>query len=111
MPQGTIEKHASEFFILSLLKETDSRGYDITRNIPQMLKLHDGQVYPMLLRFRKERLVSVYYRKYHSRQTEKYYRITYRGRLRHLSLMTDFKKLHHFIHPDSKQGGLTHDKN
>ena len=92
--------------ILALLKEKDTDGYEIALETARYTNFPKGKIYPLLLRFRKNRLISAYFRKSESGFFRKYYKITPPGRLKHLSNMTDTQHLYHMIRKILITGGM-----
>ncbi len=75
-----------EVCVLSALRDEDSYGYRIIRDLNEYVELSESTLYPILKRLEQGGLVEVYTREHNSR-LRRYYRITAAGRTR----LTDFK--------------------
>lgn len=102
----SLKKYIAKAMILALLKEKDTDGYEIALETARYTNFPKGKIYPLLLRFRKNRLISAYFRKSESGFFRKYYKITPPGRLKHLSNMTDTQHLYHMIRKILITGGM-----
>lgn len=106
MNYTSLKKYMAKAMILSLLKEKDTGGYEIALETAGHTGFSKGKIYPLLLRFRKDRLISAYFQKSENGPFRKYYKITPTGRLRHLSNMADVRHLHHMFHKILITGGI-----
>lgn len=106
MNHTSLKKYMAKAMILSLLKEKDTGGYEIALETAGHTGFSKGKIYPLLLRFRKDRLISAYFQKSENGPFRKYYKITPTGRLRHLSNMADVRHLHHMFHKILITGGI-----
>ena len=52
-----------EFYILSLLKQADRDSFSLTGKVSRITKRKSGFLYLLLLRLRKNRMISAYYMK------------------------------------------------
>ena len=102
----SLKKYIAKAMILALLKEKDTDGYEIALETARYTNFPKGKIYPLLLHFRKNRLISAYFRKSESGFFRKYYKITPPGRLKHLSNMTDTQHLYHMIRKILITGGM-----
>lgn len=102
----SLKKYIAKAMILALLKEKDTDGYEIALETARYTNFPKGKIYPLLLHFRKNRLISAYFRKSESGFFRKYYKITPPGRLKHLSNMTDTQYLYHMIRKILITGGM-----
>lgn len=102
----SLKKYIAKTMILALLKEKDTDGYEIALETARYTNFSKGKIYPLLLRFRKNQLISAYFRKSESGFFRKYYKITPPGRLKHLSNMTDTQHLYHMIRKILITGGM-----
>ncbi|MBT8145333.1 MAG: PadR family transcriptional regulator [Gammaproteobacteria bacterium] len=66
--------------ILSILKQSDSYGYEIIQQVNQLsagdMAWADGMLYPILHRLEKKQLIESYWELSDSGRRRKYYRIT-----------------------------------
>lgn len=67
-----------ECLILSIVKEHDSYGYDISQTIKQVASIKESTLYPILKRLEQAGYLTTYSQAYNNR-TRKYYAITDAG--------------------------------
>ncbi|MEM9082647.1 MAG: helix-turn-helix transcriptional regulator [Planctomycetota bacterium] len=95
MPLADFRTDPAELIVLSVLSEGASYGYAITKRVAGLsegqLKMGPGQLYPLLARLEKDKLVSCSWEAVKSAATEaeggpgrkrKWYRLTAKGRKR-----------------------------
>jgi PadR family transcriptional regulator, regulatory protein PadR len=69
--------------ILAILRQGDSYGYDIIRQVREVsdgkMEWADGMLYPILHRMEKKKLISSYWGESEARRRRKYYKISEAG--------------------------------
>ena len=96
-----------ETCVLAALRNEDSYGYKIIRDISPYIEMTESTLYPILKRLEQDDCLSAYSVEHNSR-LRKYYRITDRGRARideFLNEWTSIMKAYEFI-----RGGTTHEQ-
>lgn len=71
-----------EVCVLASIRQQDSYGYQIVKEVPAILTLTESTLYPLLKRLEATGLLTVYSVE-HSGRLRKYYRITDKG-IRHI---------------------------
>ena len=71
-----------EVCVLASIRQQDSYGYQIVKEVPAILTLTESTLYPLLKRLEAAGLLTVYSVE-HSGRLRKYYRITDKG-IRHI---------------------------
>ncbi|MBS6398186.1 MAG: PadR family transcriptional regulator [Clostridiales bacterium] len=94
-----IKKGLLEYCVLAQLRQKESYGYQIIRDISAYIELSESTLYPILRRLETEHYVDTYTVEYHNR-LRKYYRITAHGQ-QHLdafaSEQDELLRVIHFI--------------
>lgn len=94
-----LKKGLVEICVLVALKEKDSYGYQIIKDISGCIQLSESTLYPILKRLEAGECVTTYTLE-HNGRLRKYYRLTERGRGRIREFLTeweDVKKVYRFI--------------
>lgn len=73
-----IKKGLLEICVLTVLKKSDSYGYQIVRDISQWIEISESTLYPILRRLETSQCLQTYSVEHHSR-LRKYYKITQLG--------------------------------
>lgn len=73
-----LKRGVLEAGVLKLLTRGDSYGYELVRDLGQLLPLSESALYPVLKRLENSGAVSSYTQE-HGGRLRKYYRITQRG--------------------------------
>jgi len=74
------KKGVLELCVLSLLRERDHYGYDISEFLSRHIDISDGTVYPILRKLRSEGLVTIYLVEESGGPPRKYYTLTELGK-------------------------------
>lgn len=74
------KKGVLELWVLSLLKQRDHYGYEISEYLSQHIDIADGTVYPILRKLRQEGLLLSYVQEESGGPPRKYYSLTSLGR-------------------------------
>lgn len=82
-----VKKGLLEYCVLAELKEKESYGYQIIKDISAYIEISESTLYPILRRLEAENYVETYNVEYHNR-IRHYYRITEAGE-RHLKKFID----------------------
>ncbi len=93
-----------EICVLASLKGRDSYGYQIVRDVPDILELTESTLYPLLKRLEKAECLTTYSVE-HNGRLRKYYRLTSVGENRideFLSEQADIMSIYDFV----KRGAL-----
>jgi len=96
-----------ETCVLAALRDDDSYGYKIIRDISPYIEITESTLYPILKRLEQDQCLSAYSVEHNSR-LRKYYRITDRGRARINEFLIDWSsimKAYDFI-----RGGAKHEQ-
>lgn len=67
-----------DFVVLSILQHSDTYGYDITRQVRQILDVSETALYPALRRLERAGMLSIYDQSFQGRN-RRYYRLTEAG--------------------------------
>lgn len=73
-----LKKGIIEYFVLAVLNNKDSYGYEIVKSISHHLPITESTLYPILKRLEKQDKVKTYSKEYNGR-LRKYYEITELG--------------------------------
>jgi PadR family transcriptional regulator PadR len=73
-----LKKGIIEYFVLAVLNNKDSYGYEIVKSISNHLPITESTLYPILKRLEKQEKVQTYSKEYNGR-LRKYYEITEAG--------------------------------
>lgn len=73
------KKGVLELCVLSMLRENDCYGYDVTSKLTQYINVADGSVYLVLRRLKQEDYVTSYLEEASGGPPRKYYVITPKG--------------------------------
>ncbi len=65
--------------VLSIVKEKDTYGYEITQGARKAVEVSESTLYPVLRRLQKDRCLDVYDMEYQGRN-RRYYKITSKGK-------------------------------
>ncbi|MCI8662178.1 MAG: PadR family transcriptional regulator [Hungatella sp.] len=76
-----VKKGLLEFYILSKLSREESYGYQMIKDLADLVEISESTLYPILRRLEGGGDVDTYSREYNSR-IRRYYRITQKGRER-----------------------------
>ena len=79
-----------DLLILSIVKQDDSYGYQISQQLKDLSNMKDSALYPILRRLSDSGYVETYDQPYQGRN-RKYYRITASGRLQYSFLHKEWK--------------------
>lgn len=67
-----------DFVVLSILQHSDTYGYEITRQVRQILDVSETALYPALRRLERAGMLSIYDQSFQGRN-RRYYRLTEAG--------------------------------
>lgn len=88
-----------EICVLASLSRQDSYGYQIVKDVPDVLGLTESTLYPLLKRLEKAACLTAYAVE-HNGRLRKYYRLTEGGRAQideFLSEQTDIMSIYDFV--------------
>ena len=74
------KKGVLELCVLSMLKNKDRYGYDISDNLSKSIDIADGTVYPILRKLKSDGLVTTYLSEESGGPPRKYYSLTELGK-------------------------------
>lgn len=74
------KKGVLELCVLSLLKQRDCYGYEISDSLSKRIDIADGTVYPILRKLKSDGLLTTYSQEESGGPPRKYYSITKLGR-------------------------------
>lgn len=80
-----LKKGMLEYCILAYLNQKPSYGYDIVKNISELIPITESTLYPILKRLESKQSVETFSQEYNGR-LRKYYKITPSGRI----ILTEF---------------------
>lgn len=98
-----------EFLILSILKDQDSYGYDISQTIKLVANIKESTLYPILKKLEKSGYLKTYSQEHQGRQ-RKYYQLTQEGHS-HLAFLAGEWQSYKENLDAIIEGSLRHDKN
>lgn len=78
--------------VLAAIKNTDSYGYQIIKDVKPYLEISESTLYPILKRLESSMMLSVYSVE-HNGRLRKYYRITETGRQRLVEFEDEWKEI------------------
>ncbi len=81
-----------EVCVLAAIKNTDSYGYQIIKDISPYVNISESTLYPILRRLESAELLTVYTEE-HNGRLRKYYRITEKGRARLEGFRDEWREL------------------
>ena len=87
-----IKRGLLEVCVLAAIKNTDSYGYQIIKDISPYVNISESTLYPILRRLESAELLTVYTEE-HNGRLRKYYRITKKGRARLESFRDEWREL------------------
>lgn len=74
-----LKKGFLKFCVLASIKNKDSYGYQIVKDVSQYIEISDSTLYPILRRLESSQSVMTYTEE-HKNRLRKYYRITDKGK-------------------------------
>lgn len=77
------KKGVLELCVLSLLKQRDRYGYEISEYLSRHIEISDGTVYPILRKLKADGLLGTYLQEDSGGPPRKYYTLTEQGRKRY----------------------------
>lgn len=80
--------------VLAVLRRGDSYGYQLVKDVSELIEITESTLYPILKRLESGGSVTVYTVEHNSR-LRKYYRITDAGRQRILDFLEEWKTVMH----------------
>ena len=80
--------------MLAVLRRGDSYGYQLVKDVSELIEITESTLYPILRRLESGGLVTVYSVEHNSR-LRKYYQITDAGRQRILDFLEEWKAVMH----------------
>ncbi|EGJ27737.1 PadR family transcriptional regulator [Streptococcus porcinus] len=98
-----------EFLILSIVKEQDSYGYDISQNIKLVTNIKESTLYPILKKLEKAEYLRTYSQEHQGRR-RKYYQLTTEGQTQLAFLEEEWENYKANLDAII-EGSLRHDKN
>ncbi|MGX7243740.1 PadR family transcriptional regulator [Enterococcus quebecensis] len=99
-----LKKGLLEYCILAILKKSDSYGYQIIKDLSNVITISESTLYPILKRLETKEELETYSMEHNSR-LRKYYRITDNGRDKIKSFIQEWDevmKVYHFIEMGEK---------
>lgn len=81
-----------EVCVLAVLRRSDSYGYQLVRDVSEIIPISESTLYPILKRLEAGKLVEVYSVEHNSR-LRKYFHITDAGRDRILHFLGEWKEV------------------
>ena len=87
-----LKKGLIEVCVLVALKEKDSYGYQIIKDISDYIEISESTLYPILKRLEVNNYVLTYSVEHNSR-LRKYYRITAQGKLKILDFLSEWEQV------------------
>ncbi len=81
-----------EICVLRAIKDGDSYGYQIIKDIAPYIDISESTLYPILRRLESGELLSVYTEE-HNGRLRKYYRITEKGRERLIDFREEWREI------------------
>ncbi|MDF9866601.1 PadR family transcriptional regulator PadR [Bacilli bacterium PM5-3] len=92
-----IKKGSLEMCVLMMLKKKDCYGYEVSKEIGDLLDVKEGTIYLVLQRLERTTYVDSYLQESKSNKTRKYYRITKSGLERMQQLVDDYSTINKVI--------------
>lgn len=87
-----LKKGFLEFCVLAALKDTDSYGYQIVKDVSTCIEISESTLYPILKRLEAGKLVTTYSVEHNSR-LRKYYKISQKGIDEINSFLNDWEEI------------------
>ena len=100
------KKGVLELCVLSMLKENDCYGYDVTSKLTQYIDIADGSIYLVLRRLKQEDYVTSYLEEASGGPPRKYYVITRKGEEYLGTLTAEWTKLVDGVNSIVANGGI-----
>ncbi|MDL2212327.1 PadR family transcriptional regulator [Erysipelotrichaceae bacterium OttesenSCG-928-M19] len=104
-----IKKGSLEMCILMMLNHKDCYGYEVSKEIGDLLEVKEGTIYLVLQRLERTTYVDSYLQEAQSNKTRKYYRLTNSGIERMKQLINDYYVINEVI--DYYMNKLAKEKN
>lgn len=101
-----LKKGFLEFCVLASLKNKDSYGYQIVKDVSQYIEISESTLYPILKRLEASQSV-VTYTGQHNNRLRKYYRITEKGIESIQCFLNEWKEIQSIY--DYIKGEMEHD--
>lgn len=89
------KKGVIEICILKYIQQDDRYGYEIVKEFENLLEIKESTIYPILKRFKNDKMVDTYLVESSNGPARKYYKITEEGKeylLLKISAWTEFSK-------------------
>ncbi len=99
-----LKKGLLEFCVLSVLKKSDSYGYQLIKDISTCIEISESTLYPILKRLENSTYLETYSVEHNSR-LRKYYKITDKGKDYVNEFINDWKEvmeIYYFIRGERK---------
>ncbi len=94
-----LKKGLLEFCVLTVLRKSDSYGYQIVKDVSDCIEISESTLYPILKRLESNGYLETYSVEHNSR-LRKYYRITEEGKNHINEFLNDWQQvmnIYHFI--------------
>ncbi|MBU5675713.1 PadR family transcriptional regulator [Alkaliphilus sp. MSJ-5] len=94
-----LKKGLLEFCVLTVLRKSDSYGYQIVKDVSDCIEISESTLYPILKRLESNAYLETYSVEHNSR-LRKYYRITEKGKNHINEFLNDWQQvmnIYHFI--------------
>ena len=101
-----LKKGLLDVCVLAALKERDSYGYQIIKDVSPIVEISESTLYPILKRLEAGGFVTTYSMEHNSR-LRKYYRLTDQGRQRIQDFLVEWEdvmRAYRYIADSQKQG-------
>ncbi|MFV0556776.1 MAG: PadR family transcriptional regulator [Lactovum sp.] len=85
-----LKKGLLEICVLKILTKKDSYGYQIVKDLSEIIEISESTLYPILKRLEKNKYLEVYSVEYNGR-LRKYFKITEEGRQRIKEFIIDWE--------------------
>jgi PadR family transcriptional regulator PadR len=85
----TLNAPLFDFLVLSVIRQHDTYGYEISQMIKKVSDTKDSTLYPILKRLQDQGLVTTYNQEFQGRN-RKYYSITEAGMVRYEQMCTEW---------------------
>ena len=92
-----IKKGSLEMCVLMMLNAKDCYGYEVSKEIGDLLDVKEGTIYLVLQRLERTTYVDSYLQESKSNKTRKYYRLTQSGIERMEQLINDYSIINKVI--------------
>ena len=87
-----LKKGLLEICVLAVLKQGDSYGYQLIKDVSQCIEISESTLYPILKRLEAANCLTTYSRE-HNGRLRKYYRITEAGKERMEAFIRDWDEV------------------